>query len=126
MLRVKGSKILGPRMNEVMIKKPYKRPFTLHDNMHHPNPKSTYLKMTLNYLNYLLLLILGALLLTPPSLALRNLNQPDDKPPLSYHIPAARPIGRIFRPTPTIPRIPRTKYFPPGRGHPPAADGTGH
>ncbi|KAK1379858.1 hypothetical protein POM88_026602 [Heracleum sosnowskyi] len=133
-------------MNEVMIKKSYKRPFTLHDNMHHPNPKSTYLKMPLNYLSYLLLLILGALLLTAPSLALRNLNQPDDKRPLSYHRrelairtppedhhspghpPAAdaipvSPFRRLFPPrtTPTIP-----PYRPPGPGHPPAADGTGH
>ncbi|KAK1379866.1 hypothetical protein POM88_026610 [Heracleum sosnowskyi] len=133
-------------MNEVMIRKSYKRPFTLHDNMHLPNPKSTYLKMPLNYLSYLLLLILGALLLTAPSLALRNLNQPDDKRPLSYHRrelairtppedhhspghpPAADgilgPIVRGLRPKPTIPRIP--PYRPPGRGHPPAADGTGH
>ncbi|KAK1379837.1 hypothetical protein POM88_026581 [Heracleum sosnowskyi] len=107
--------------------------------------------MPLDNLNFLLLLFMGALLLTPPSLALRNLNQPDDKPPLSYHRrelaihipsgdhhspghpPAAddvptEPFKRIFGKwfPKTTPTIPPTRYFPPGRGHPPALDGTGH
>ena len=67
-------------------KNSYKNPSTLHDNT---QCKSILLKMSLNYLN-LLLFILGAVVLTAPSLALRY---PNHKPETKYN-----PISLEYKP----------------------------
>ncbi|KAL8104905.1 hypothetical protein AgCh_028898 [Apium graveolens] len=111
--------------------------------------------MSLNYFK-LLLLVVGALLLAAPSLALRypNHNSQTKYKPVSHqpaapvvlipdqHLELSRKLVFPWKPKPTtfkwpkykpfkkrpptFPPPPPPKYYHPRPGHPPAADTTGH